>query len=49
MCGPPSATTSPPARRLSRYGDRISVRPNADLRRYLAIDSSVFHLVLDEI
>ena len=34
-------------RRLTRYGDRVSVRASADLRPYLAIDSSVFHLVLD--
>jgi radical SAM superfamily enzyme YgiQ (UPF0313 family) len=34
---------------LTRYGDRISVLANAELRRYLGVDSSVFHLVLDEV
>jgi hypothetical protein len=34
--------------RMARYGDRVSVRASADLRRYLGVDSSVFHLVLEE-
>lgn len=33
--------------RLARYGDRVSVRVNAALAPVLAIDSSVFHLVLE--
>ncbi len=32
--------------RLSRYGDRISLHVSDDLRRVLAVDLSVFHLVL---
>ncbi len=35
-------------RRLARYGDRISINVGEALRPALAIDSSVFHLVLDE-
>lgn len=33
--------------RLSRYGDRISLHLNDELRRMLAVDLSAFHLVLD--
>ncbi len=35
-------------RRLARYGDQVSIRINEKLRHLLPIDSSVFHLVLDE-
>lgn len=34
--------------RLAYYGDRISLRVNSALASALAIDSSVFHLVLEE-
>ena len=33
--------------RLSRYGDRISLHLDDELRRVLAVDLSPFHLVLD--
>jgi hypothetical protein len=35
-------------RRLDRYGERVSIRINENLRTMLAIDSSVFHLVLED-
>jgi hypothetical protein len=34
--------------RLARYGDRISIRVNKSLMPLLQIDSSRFHLVLDD-
>lgn len=34
-------------RRLSRYGDRVSIWVKEDIRDLLCIDSSVFHLVLE--
>jgi hypothetical protein len=33
-------------RRLSRFGDRVSIVMNDRLRELVNIDSSVFHLVL---
>lgn len=35
-------------RRLDRYGERVSIRINKNLRTMLAIDSSVFHLILED-
>jgi radical SAM superfamily enzyme YgiQ (UPF0313 family) len=35
-------------RRLARYGERVSIRINENLRTVLAVDSSVFHLVLED-
>ncbi len=35
-------------RRLARYGDRVSIRIKGTLRQALRIDSSVFHLVLED-
>ena len=35
-------------KRLARYGDRVSIRVSEKIRPMLAINSSVFHLVLDE-
>ncbi len=34
--------------RLARYGERVSIRISGDLRVGLAVDSSVFHLVLED-
>ncbi len=34
-------------KKLSRYGDRVSIRVNEKLRHLLPIDSSVFHLVME--
>ncbi len=34
--------------RLARYGERVSIRINENLRTVLAVDSSVFHLVLED-
>ena len=35
-------------RRLARHGERVSIRINGNLRHVLAVDSSVFHLVLED-
>ncbi|NIV76381.1 MAG: hypothetical protein GWN37_16550 [Gammaproteobacteria bacterium] len=35
-------------RRLANHGDRVYIRVNERLHAALAIDSSVFHLVLEE-
>ncbi len=35
-------------RRLARYGERVSIQMNENPRAMLAIDSSVFHLILED-